>query len=719
MRIVKRKWIQYVLAGAVAVGLGCNFGGQRTLAATVKPVLDNVQSLGHWEVNGDKKTYVLKSPEILQSASSSSILKKAAALPSQYSLVTAGKSTSVKDQGNFGACWAFGAMASLESNLISTGHASTSVDLSERHLAWFTFHGSNGYSVSKYAGKDHFVVNGDDAYNTGGNRTMAVASLARKYGAVDESKAKYNTTSMGSLSTSLQTSSAIRLKDAVYLPEVNTYNNYGTWTKRNTAAVGSIKDYIYSKGAVSVGIYADSNLGKETGGYNAVNTEAKTESYFCNSNNVGANHEVTIVGWDDSYSKENFRVKPSSNGAWIVKNSYGTETSGNGYFYLSYEDRTFSEPTGYVAENTTYKATGSSHTYGNVYQYDGVGIGDGLYVTTSRVNAANIYTARGNETIRGIGTYTSAANTKVSVRIYTGVTAKKPMSGTKKYSHTFTLTNAGYHTLDLGSSYFALPKGTRYSVVFTTYYTSGSKTYYFVPFEMQETWGSMGARIVYSSGQSYYDFGSLNSSGWKNSGGAYFTTDAKAGNALMKVYTNTRNQTISTSATTYKKKYGQKSFNVKAKRTSGIGSLSYSSNNKSVATVSSKGTVKIKGVGKAVISVKVSGNKEYPAVTKKLNVLVAPKKATLKSVSSPSKKALKVKWKKVSKATGYRIDIATNKSFTKGKKSYKVRSRSTLTKTITKLKRKKTYYIRVRSYKKSLGTNVYSDYSKIKKKKTK
>ncbi|MDD3185569.1 MAG: hypothetical protein PHT76_09770, partial [Anaerostipes sp.] len=76
-------------------------------------------------------------------------------------------------------------------------------------------------------------------------------------------------------------------------------------------------------------------------------------------------------------------------------------------------------------------------------------------------------------------------------------------------------------------------------------------------------------------------------------------------------------------------------------------------------------------------------------------------------------------WKKVSKATGYRIDIATNKSFTKGKKSYKVRSRSTLTKTITKLKRKKTYYIRVRSYKKSLGTNVYSDYSKIKKKKTK
>lgn len=37
------------------------------------------------------------------------------------------------------------------------------------------------------------------------------------------------------------------------------------------------------------------------------------------------NHAVTIIGWDDNYSKDNFVSKPERDGAWIVKNSYGTE----------------------------------------------------------------------------------------------------------------------------------------------------------------------------------------------------------------------------------------------------------------------------------------------------------------------------------------------------------------------------------------------------------
>lgn len=56
-----------------------------------------------------------------------------------------------------------------------------------------------------------------------------------------------------------------------------------------------------------------------------------------------ANHAVTIVGWDDNYSKDNFLSsdgkKPSKDGAYIALNSWGTENNDGGYYYISYEDK--------------------------------------------------------------------------------------------------------------------------------------------------------------------------------------------------------------------------------------------------------------------------------------------------------------------------------------------------------------------------------------------
>lgn len=84
----------------------------------------------------------------------------------------------------------------------------------------------------------------------------------------------------------------------------------------------------------------------------------------------------------------------------------------------------------------------------------------------------------------------------------------------------------------------------------------------------------------------------------------------------------------------------------------------------------------------------------------------------------PGKKSITVKWEKNSNISAYQVQIATNKKFTKNKKTFKVSKKSTKVK-IKNLKAKKKYYVRVRSYKTVNGKRNYSKWSAIKTVKTK
>lgn len=92
-----------------------------------------------------------------------------------------------------------------------------------------------------------------------------------------------------------------------------------------------------------------------------------------------------------------------------------------------------------------------------------------------------------------------------------------------------------------------------------------------------------------------------------------------------------------------------------------------------------------------------------------------PKKATLKKASSPKKGTLKLTWKRDKTVTGYQAMIAKDKKFKKGKKTALIKKNKTVTKTFKKLKRKKTYYAKVRAYKQVGNKKVYGAYSKVKK----
>ena len=94
-----------------------------------------------------------------------------------------------------------------------------------------------------------------------------------------------------------------------------------------------------------------------------------------------------------------------------------------------------------------------------------------------------------------------------------------------------------------------------------------------------------------------------------------------------------------------------------------------------------------------------------------------PAKTKVQKISV-GKKSITAQWKKVAGVSAYQVQIATNKKFSKNKKTFKVSKKSTKVK-IKKLKAKKVYYVRVRSYKKVNGKKVYSKWSTVRKVKTK
>ena len=100
------------------------------------------------------------------------------------------------------------------------------------------------------------------------------------------------------------------------------------------------------------------------------------------------------------------------------------------------------------------------------------------------------------------------------------------------------------------------------------------------------------------------------------------------------------------------------------------------------------------------------------------NTVSKPKSTNPKKVKA-AKKAISVTWKKVSGVKGYQIQVATDKKFKKNKKTVTIKKQKTTKTTVKKLKAKKKYYVRIRTYKIVNGKKVYSSWSKVKSVKTK
>lgn len=343
--------------------------------------------------------------------------------------------TSVKNQGSYGTCWAFSLVAASEASIVKEGLAAKDIDLSEWHTAYFLAN-----SVTDPMGGtegDKLTINGSYLME-GANQQMATYRVADWYGLVDEKTAPYSAVCSDSSAT--LPSSVAYDEDVVHLE-----NAYWVAMKDQNIIKQLIKEY----GACGASYYSEDAYYNTSLPYNTEVAE------YC-PDNVSSNHGITIVGWDDSYSRDKFGTeKPESDGAWYCKNSWGEEWGKDGYFWISYEDVPLQNGVGFFYDY------GATDNYDHNYQYDGGAWGN--YYMNCKYEA-NLYKAQGYEQLKAVGFYTRNVQYNCTIYIYKNCEAGKPISGELVAEKTADQLYAGFHTVELDEG-IVLNQGDSFSVV--------------------------------------------------------------------------------------------------------------------------------------------------------------------------------------------------------------------------------------------------------------
>lgn len=253
-------------------------------------------------------------------------LRKAAKLPSYLNRFEEKALPPVRDQGRTGTCWVHGTIGAMEADMIHDKKETTDVDLSEWHLAYYFY---NPYNDPKGCRKDTVSYPaGTDYLQYGASENYAVRVLFNQVGAIPDHYAHIN--------PGKEPTDPNKFKpDQSYVISKDTAQLRNAYYV-NPEDINSIKTAVYEHGGAAFGFHAVSESEEIKRYLN--NTYA---AYYCPDEKT-PNHTVMIVGWDDDFSKDKFATAPEGNGAWLVRNSWGLQDYGYaGYFWLSYYDKSF------------------------------------------------------------------------------------------------------------------------------------------------------------------------------------------------------------------------------------------------------------------------------------------------------------------------------------------------------------------------------------------
>ncbi len=479
----------------------------------------------------------LRNSEAFNYSDGASALLAAYSMPSRFDLRDFGVVTPVKKQNPWGTCWGFAAVAAAETSILSklgTTYEQTPLDFSEHQLAWFAQTPlPEGIGAQGGEGNSTFTQD-DERMDTGGMPFLATSIFASGIGPIAEDdapyrnaeglKVTYRTTHTEeevtakqssnpdynvdaplcyskegdwSLDESLRFQQAVELEDSSILPCPASRSTDGAYSY-NEAGTIAIKGELQKGRAVDVLFCADTSEPGQEDDPVYINTD--TWSHYTYKY-VGTNHAVTIVGWDDDYSKENFLQGsitdddgvaydrcPPQNGAWIVKNSWGAsgedfpnnddwgvdedgDGKGDGYFYLSYYDQSLSTPEAFdfytenLGEGSEYYLV-DQHSY---MPFSTVNVAS----AESAVHMANIFTASEDQLVRSLSTNTATPSTTVTFDVYLlDNEAASPTDGTLAASVSETYDYGGFHRAQLAEG-VTVKAGERYSVVVTQRSASG------------------------------------------------------------------------------------------------------------------------------------------------------------------------------------------------------------------------------------------------------
>lgn len=324
-------------------------------------------------------------------------------IPSYYNLAKMGKKPTVRSQGNTGTCWAISSVSALESDLLPD----TRLEFSADHMSL-----NNGFTLTQEDGGDYYMI---------------MSYLADWKGPVLEEEDPYG-----------DGESPDGLSAAIHVQEVRMLRGMDR---------EEIKQMILQYGAAQSSLCLNRER-TDTDDYHYYN--AKTCSYF-DPLMEDVDHDILILGWDDSFPRENFRIQPPEDGAWICQNTWGESFGEDGIFYVSYEDRNLFRRGGVV-----YNRIEGIDNYDHVYENDSLGWQGRQGYSKDCCWFAGAYTVSSEEMLSAAGIYSCGPDTDCRIYVipdFTGEDDLKALAD-KAADETYQAAQAhfdtaGYYTVDL------------------------------------------------------------------------------------------------------------------------------------------------------------------------------------------------------------------------------------------------------------------------------
>ena len=308
-------------------------------------------------------------------------------LPARYSSLDY-YYTPAKNQGSDGTCVVYSTTGGME--IFLRKNTGVLYDLSENHTK---------YSLSNSAYYDKTNFFGYNRAPGDGTSFGHIASyLFNGLGPVLESQSPYVWGNDQVSASSIESiDPAYRFTQVYHLPN----------GRDLTSWINDMKAYIYEYGAVAIAIDYQGDYFDRSGKY-----------MYDYRSSRGVNHAVLLVGWDDNMPASNFAnasngATPSSNGGFIVRNSWGDGYGDAGNFYISYENCTLWQTDSLVlADYTINNPNQTVNTYSEygVTTYVGYGTDSPTWYGNRFYLGANEYVS-----LDEVGFYAAGDNLKYEV----------------------------------------------------------------------------------------------------------------------------------------------------------------------------------------------------------------------------------------------------------------------------------------------------------------